>query len=323
MKNDHPYISPLSGDFRSGLALLLFLFAGALFVQYNASGVMNSDFHWHLLNGNWILDHLQLPPTDTLSWTMEGKPYRLTQWGGEALMAEVHRLGGLSGLRIMVAAVASSLMLLLYCVVRPRFDNRLVAFGFAAALSAGCVLTMYGRPQIFSFLLFGLYVFIIDRWLDTRKPLYLALLPIGMLAWANLHGGFPMGILYLGVVTVAISAQGYLQREFRKTLAVTVPIVLAGGVTLLATAANPYGFDVWKSVFEIAASSVTKSKVIHEWRSPALGDLYGGQLVILITTLVAAAGFSRRRLSLEDVVIFVGFFLRVSGLSGGRSLISV
>ena len=42
---------------------------------------------------------------------------------------------------------------------------------------------------------------------------------------------------------------------------------------------------------------------------PALSDLYGGQLVILIASTVAAAGFSRCRLSLRDVVIFLCFFL--------------
>jgi|JI8StandDraft_1071087.scaffolds.fasta_scaffold04664_5 hypothetical protein len=78
---------------------------------------------------------------------------------------------------------------------------------------------------------------------------------------------------------------------------------------MLFIGANPYGFEVWKSVFEIASSSVTRSKLIHEWRSPALSDLYGGQLVILIAATVAAAGFSRCRLSLRDVVIFLCFFL--------------
>ena len=70
---------------------------------------------------------------------------------------------------------------------------------------------------------------------------------------------------------------------------------------MLFIGANPYGFEVWKSVFEIASSSVTRSKLIHEWRSPALSDLYGGQLVILIAATVAAAGFSRCRLDRKSV----------------------
>ena len=193
-------------DLRSGLALLVLLFASALLVQYNASGVMNSDFHWHLINGNWILDHMQLPTVDELSWTMGGKPYRLTQWGGEVLVAEAFRLGGPDGVRIMVSAVAAGLFLVLYGVVRPHFTNALMAFGLTAALSAGSVLTMYGRPQVFSFLLFGLLVYLVDRWMSTRKALYLAFIPFVFALWANLHGGFPMGLLYLGVVAAAILA---------------------------------------------------------------------------------------------------------------------
>lgn len=296
-------------DLRSGLAILVLLFAGALLVQYNASGVMNSDFHWHLINGNWILDHMQLPKVDELSWTMNGKPYRLTQWGGEVLVAEAFRLGGLDGVRIMVSAVAAALFMCLYSVVRPHFNNALLAFGLTAALSAGSVLTMYGRPQIFSFLLFGLFIYLADRWVVTRKTLYLALIPCSMLLWANLHGGFPMGLLYLGVLAAAILVQGYIQQDIKPAARIALPILAAALVATLFTGANPYGFDVWKSVFEIASSTVTKSKLIHEWRSPALSDLYGGQLVILIAATVAAAGFSRSRLSLRDVVIFLSFFL--------------
>lgn len=296
-------------DLRSGLALLVLLFASALLVQYNASGVMNSDFHWHLINGNWILDHLQLPTADELSWTMNGKPYRLTQWGGEVLVAEAFRLGGPDGVRILVSAVAAGLFLVLYGVVRPHFTNALMAFGLTAALSAGSVLTMYGRPQVFSFLLFGLLIYLVDRWISTRKALYLAFIPFALALWANLHGGFPMGLLYLGVVATAILVQGYVQHDVKSAARIALPILAAGLVAMLFIGANPYGFDVWKSVFEIASSSVTRSKLIHEWRSPALSDLYGGQLVILIAATVAAAGFSRCRLSLRDVVIFLSFFL--------------
>ena len=51
--------------------------------------------------------------------------------------------------------------------------------------------------------------------LDTRESVGIgdvaaqtekAMANIAMLLWANLHGGFPMGLLYLGVVAAAILA---------------------------------------------------------------------------------------------------------------------
>jgi hypothetical protein len=42
--------------------------------------------------------------------------------------------------------------------------------------------------------------------MSTRKALYLAFIPFVFALWANLHGGFPMGLLYLGVVAAAILA---------------------------------------------------------------------------------------------------------------------
>lgn len=60
-----------------------------------ASGVTDPDYYWHVLYGEWILDHKALPTTDFWSWTNFGKPYVLTQWLGEVAMGMANQLGAL------------------------------------------------------------------------------------------------------------------------------------------------------------------------------------------------------------------------------------
>src|SRR5262249_15040517 len=108
----------------------------------------------------------------------------------------------------------------------------------------GLVLQMQLRPQMFTFALLGALLALLTRDnYQRRAPLWLAV-PM-MALWANLHGGWIVGIATLAMYTAGVTfhdlaAGEGLRRAYR--------LGAIGFVALLATLLNPYGVGLWRAV---------------------------------------------------------------------------
>jgi hypothetical protein len=174
------------------------------------------------------------------------------------------------------------------------------------------------RPQLFSFGLAAVFLYIIERrrW-ERRGPLWL--LPVLMALWVNVHGGFAIGLLLIGLELagqglgwlLGQSGPGMLSGRDLGRLA------LAGLGCVLVVPLNPQGFALYAYPFRTVSIGVLQ-ELIQEWQSPNFHQAAFQPFIWLWVALMAAVGLGRRRIDLTDLVMMSG--LTYLGLLAGRNV---
>ena len=234
--------APTLGRLREGhLAAMAFAltFLGSV-VQVPA----DPDLWGHLRFGLTHLETGHLADTDPYSYTAAGQPWVNHEWLTEWLFGGSYSLWGPAGL------VALRAFLLLACVgaLWPLIRRHHVApsLSLAWGLFAFVVLTEFFRvrPQMFTYAFMAGLLWICDRdpwgrggWIWT--------IPLGIVAWTNLHAGFVAG---LGVFGIHWCCWVWRARLLPDRCRVWTRLAALLLVTLAATCVNPYGWQYWKFV---------------------------------------------------------------------------
>jgi hypothetical protein len=202
------------------------------------------DLWGHIRFGQAFIANRHLIDRDPYSYSAPGAPWHDYEWLAEVVMALAYNAAGVAGLKLWkfactaltVAFVADS-----EAETGASLSTQLLVLLLAAL---GLVLQMQLRPQMFTFVLLGALLALLTR--DNyrrRAPLWMAV-PL-MALWANLHGGWVVGIATLAVyaagATIYDLAVGEGFRRGPHLAAITV-----GG--LFATLLNPYGVGLWRAV---------------------------------------------------------------------------
>jgi hypothetical protein len=173
---------------------------------------------------------------ETYSFTSD-RPWINHEWLAEVAMAASFGWFGAIGLNLLrIAIVASVLALVWQASARATERHRILIVG-AAAL--GIVLRAHPiRPQLFSLLLFAVMLTLLNR-TDNRKTLRpLALVPVVMALWVNLHGGWIVGFGAFGLWCLMTMSTASAKDR--------VALAAAAVAALAATLLNPYGLGMWE-----------------------------------------------------------------------------
>ena len=148
------------------------------------------DLAYQVRAGELMLGSLVVLREDPFTFTAFGDPWLNQQWGAGVLFAAVHGLAGWGGLVVLrVALVAASVGFVTLAACRwlaPRPAALLALAGFVVGIAS-----LGLRAQLFGILLFAAVLAIL-AWRD-RRPRLVWLIPLLVLAWANLHGSFFLG----------------------------------------------------------------------------------------------------------------------------------
>jgi hypothetical protein len=193
------------------LGLLLFICLA------NGSGLpllADPDSHWHIAVGNWMLAHGTVPTVDPFSFTFAGQPWIAKEWLSQLLMAMAFKLGGWGGVTVLAAtALAASFALMLRLLLR---DLRPLPAGlFALAAIAMTLPHFLARPHVLAFPFMLIWMAGLVRAVEERRA-PAPLLLVAMLLWANLHGGFTLGLLLGGAFAIE-ALLGARNADERKT----------------------------------------------------------------------------------------------------------
>jgi hypothetical protein len=233
------------------------------------------DLAYQLRAGAGILAGNGIPTTDAWTSTIFGTPWLDQQWGAQVLLAAVYQAAGWTGLALLRAGLVGLTFWLVMATLRSmgaaaRPAALLVLGAFVVAAPALAL-----RPQLFAIVLFVAALWILaDR---ASHPRRLLLMPFIAIAWANLHGSFPLIVVVLGLgwadelgrVLVARAAIRPGHGPGRATAAIrgSTGIALLAAISALATLISPFGIDGWRYVEHLAADpSVTSA--VSEWRPP-------------------------------------------------------
>ena len=262
----------------------------------------DADIGWHIRTGELILAQHAIPRTDPFSSTMQGQPWFAWEWLYDVGLGLVHRTMGLNGVVWLAALVMSLTFSLLF--------GRLLSTGTGLPLALPLWLLAlwassihaFARPHITSWLLTMSWFIALDEWEQGRtKPWVRWFFPLSMVLWVNLHGGWPLGLVLIAVFALAACIESLKSRdEFERILCRNRArgMGVALGLSLLATAVNPYGFSLHTHICRYLNDSFLMNR-IAEFRSP---DFHGsGQrcfaVILLLTLLAFAANRSRIRVS--------------------------
>jgi len=232
------------------------------------TGMLNDgDTGWHIVTGRGIINTLSIPYSDPYSYTMPGTPWTAHEWLAEVVYASVYKAAGLNGVVVFTASVVCLTFLGLYGFITRSGVNPLVAAPFTVAAAIASSLHWLARPHVFSFPLTLAFIVIIENYQRGRSD-RLKFLPLLMVLWVNLHGGFILGImilaLYAGGNIVLRLAHGPDDEEHMKKFKTLAVIT---GVVVLACFVNPQGPKILYFPFHLVGREYIMDNV-QEWLSP-------------------------------------------------------
>ncbi len=208
----------------------LVLFATMWFV---ASRRVDGDFGWHYRSGEYILAH-GVPRHDIFTYTAVGFEWINHEWLYDMMVyAGAHWLG----YGLLAGVFAALWVAALGVSTRWRLSVAVAGLAMAALFPYIGV-----RPVVWTVLLLAVTL----RLVEAR---HWAWLPLVFAVWANLHGGFVVGLGAMGVYMVA-----------QRTLAPAKWLALSA----LATCLNPYGPQVYVEIWRTLTDPHLHAAIV-EW----------------------------------------------------------
>lgn len=299
----------------------------AVVASLTLSYLWNEDFWWYLTSGRQVLEQGGIPDRDPFLYTSgEGLAWVSHSWLWTVLVALAERFAGLGGVVVFHAVVAMALAALVYTagrVDRLGVTNALLSVLFLATIGD----RLCGKADTSTWLMLALFFHLLERGevFTWRRGLALVALQI---LWANLHGGYPLGVF----IALCYSAGGWIEERLaakrgaahpaagRPPLWFPVVLFLAAlaDPRMLGERLAPFAQVLGSEKFQPVGESGTQ--LVLEWRSPFHEGMTGRlPWLYLLAVAVGLAGFvAARRWRLPRLLFFAG--MAVFGATAVRHL---
>ena len=260
----------------TGKQLLLLVPLLAVVAALTLSYLWNEDFFWYLTSGEYLLEHGRVPDEDPFLYTAEkGIGWVYHSWLWTVLVALLARLAGLEGVVVFHALLALGLSVLVYTtrpVDRLGLVNALALLLFLVTIGQ----RLCGKAEVATWLLLAVFYRLLERdgAFTWKRGAALGALQV---LWANLHGGYPLGV----AIALCYSAGGWIETRFGAKPAEAPPSrsryppLWFPAVLFLLAVADPRLFRERLVPFAFVAGSEavqpigeSGSNVILEWQSP-------------------------------------------------------
>lgn len=255
-------------DSMSGLPSLKTTFmkasVSALFIVFFlifTKPISDGDFFWHIRTGEWIWQHKSLPQEDPFSYTTalddgdRGRTERVSfilkgYWLSQIILFGIWKLLGPAGIIFFRALIYTLIVAFVFFWTRRVNSNPAVAV-VAALLLASLLSEFPGeRPQLFTFLLTPLALYLLERIRKQTSPGKDSfVLPVVMFLWSNLHGGYILGIAMILIYAIGALGTALKQKQQPSPLFLSVCII-----SILATILNPNTYYVFLMLAETSSS---------------------------------------------------------------------
>jgi hypothetical protein len=274
--------------------------------------VADPDFWWHLRTGQLIVQTHAIPHTDPFSFTKAGGPWITHEWLSEVLIFALFQLGQY-GLLIFTFSVIITAAFILAYLTSPENTRPYVA-GFVLLLAAISTAPTWGvRPQMISLFITSLFLFLLARYRRDGELKFLIPLPFITLVWVNLHAGYFIGLVLIGIYIIG-GLMELLLTEFPNPVRTSNPpslqsiLILCGflGACVLATLANPNGYHIILYPFQ-TLTSPSMQQLIQEWLSPDFHQAIWQPLAWLILVLIGMGMISMERISPANILLTLIF----------------
>lgn len=254
------------------------------------------DLWGHVKFGEATWQTKMLSPHNLYSFTAPDHPWINHEWFSELIFYAIYTLLGDAGLLVLKLGIGLAIVWLISRISLFRVvDMILFAIGIGLVISVISPGFMV-RPQLFSFLGFTCFFYIFHCYFEKKKD-RLWLLPLIMVIWCNIHGGFLIG---WGQYTVILVWQSlvYILKD-RKAGPSLRGLFFWYFLTTLACFITPYGFKLLVFLYH----SLSKPRPISEWNPIKIWDTSFVRLKILAALFLAALVYPSDRKRQWEVVL--------------------
>lgn len=225
------------------------------------------DFWWHLRTGQLIAETGAVPQQDVFSYTALGKPWVAHEWLAELIMYGLYAGGGYVADVAFFSLVITLAYFVVYLLLRRLGVDKTLTTGLILFTIVVRLALWPPRPQLFTFLLFAVYLYVLFSHKQFGRA-RLWLLPPLMVLWVNMHAGYVIGLFLIGLFVIG----ELLNRLTHRPAADLKPLFLAGVASALAALINPNTYIAWLYPFTYAGSGNASMRFIAEWQSPDFHD---------------------------------------------------
>jgi hypothetical protein len=309
------------------LALLCTLVFSALSVRL----LGDAGIGWHIRTGQLILATHRIPHLDPFSSSMAGKPWFAWEWLYDMVAGALDSAAGLNGVVWFNGLIIAVVFARTFQWLMKRGVNVLAAVPLLLLAMSAAMIHFLARPHVVTWLFTAAWFAILDASERealtgrTRRNRLVWILPLLMLLWVNLHGGFVIGFILLGIYWLGACWIWWRRKQERIEDALIKIAATQRARQLLwvgigcsaASLVNPYGWKLHRHVFAYLSNRFLMNH-IQEFQSPDFHGWSGRCFLALILITVAAMAVRGRELRFSELLVVL--FSTYSGIYAARNI---
>lgn len=280
----------------------------------NLPAISDNSTFLHLRTGQWMLAH-GLVRADVFSFTAAGAAWVPESWLADLLYGLSDRVLGPSGLLMLNAAIGAAIGGLWFRLALRVSRDTLRATFFSLASLAVSYTVWSPRPLMFGILAFLSLVYLIEAPESAAGRHTILLIPPLFWVWANTHGSFVLGFVYLGLHLAGRWVDGAKPWRARER-----ELLIAGAIAFPACFINPYGYRLLTAPFHLLLRYPILENVV-EWRRASFTSLQGAAYLAWLFVFATAMLTGSRNMGARGLVVSLPFI--VSGLCSERNIVIV
>jgi hypothetical protein len=296
---------PLSSYLLPSLADILFI-SLLLALAYGTPSLRllnDPGIGWHIRAGEWILQNHAVPHTDLFS-NVTSRQWFAWEWLFEVAVAKIHAWWGLNGVLVGGAFVIALTFALLFRLTLRRGASLLAALVFVVLAVLASTIHYLARPHVFTWLFALLCWYLLE---EKRATRWLWTIPVIVLVWVNVHGGFLIAFAMLGLSLLgefwSAVASANQSHDARRNF---VQLGQVFGVSLLASLLNPYGWQLYVHIYQYLGDSFLMHH-IQEMQSPDFHS-FGAKCFAVLLFVAACVAIAKRHLLRPWQILVLAFF---------------
>jgi len=267
----------------------------------------DTDTWWHLKSGQYIIEQGAIPTTDPFSHTRAGQLWIDHGWLAQAGWYGLFALLGWPGLSLGLAALVTVSFWLIWLITPGNPFTRAFTVILGAITSS---LIWVVRPQMVSFLLAALLLYLLERYKRDGKCWLFYGLPVIIVLWANIHGGYAIAFMILAGYLAGETVNRLTQHTADPVLSWRqmgyLGLLMSGSFLLVAI--NPHGWQMWVYPFRTVGITVLRD-FIQEWQSPDFHQPITWPFVLMILLTLTVISQLKRRVDWCDLAMLGLWFV--------------
>jgi hypothetical protein len=298
---------------------------------------------WHIRTGQLILATHAIPRVDPFSSATSsittGQPWFAWEWLYDVLVGWLESAAGLNAVVLFTALIIAGTFSWTFRLLLRRGTNILLALVLVLLAESAAMIHVLARPHVLSWLFTVAWFWILESSetscahsdssgtsvIKDRQARLVWLLPLLMVVWVNVHGGFLVGFVLLGIYWFSAVWCWFELKEDRfddvlqkisagrRVRVLTLTAILSSAATLV----NPYGLQLHIHIYRYLSNRFLMDH-IDEFQSPNFH--YVAQkcfAALLLLTLVGLATKRREAGARRGLVVLFAVY---SGLYASRNL---